>query len=284
MIPIFFALFASLTLSATERQLEFLPDVPVKCELSSHIEIVQDLPQKPMVMQLKQRLELDLTAMSDLPHIPLKDGPMDLTMEVRHFRVDLESDGAKESFDSSQNDSLGVMAQVSSIMNRPIKLPLDKTFSLKEEGEDFSRLRSNAPLVNSLMPKELFDQLLQLIFGLAGQQLKSGDTVASSALVGVTDTLSLPITYHINTIGEKELFATWEGKISDHVSKASVADSEATMVADIRLVGEGSWHREHALIASCSISYDLNGTVRHMGLEWPIRMSVNETLTGEPKQ
>jgi len=203
-----------------------------------------------------------------------------LTLQMRLKGLQVGADGSSSAhFDSDAPEQSIGMQEISKTLYRSIELTIGDNLQISVESEDTSEVVQELQEVGGFQIENLFSEMVQHLFALAGRDLYEGDTVIRQVSVpSSTETVSLE--YKIVQITPQEVRATVQGTVPDWTMPVkqrlfNTKGSSDQITLSGTVSGKIVWLRSNALIYKAKVDYDYHGTIDADGLTSPISVQLH---------
>lgn len=299
-ILILISFFGISSVYAAEKTayLQYQPNLPVHLTSTLTLDLSQSLPGLSLSTKGKQILEADLTLSQEKEGLPVLQPPFNVAFLLKGICLDMEANGERFSFNSTEREGSVYSNQLSELMNHPIVLQFGAGFVLNHQNESLKKMMRGLPLLQEIPLEGFLEELLSPLFAGAGRQLVIGQVIERelfpnnfSSGLGINhgDTPSLPrkVVYTITDIDDYHVFGALRGEIKKHFFelKGKMFSEEKDTVpitASLSGVVEGSvkWNRDNALLHSLQLEYSYVARFQWAEWEWLMHVSLKlENLT-----
>lgn len=259
--------------------LQYLPNVPVLQISELKIEMVQALPGSKIDGEDRQTIKALVSIASDQPNQTAAQPPLDLLFVLKSYAVELKANGHSVQFHSEEPEKLPHQVQSYKMVDRPLRLHIDKDFNLKTDTGEFQAVFSELPALKEIHIENFLLEWFQHLFALAGKNLSIGSTFQVPTL---GDQMESVITYEIKSITDQEVKADFNGQIGSkslQLAGQIQLDGKKQSGVDMTLSGETTgnvtWNRQNALVYQFQAHHVIRGVLK-IG-EWAWTLSLNLT-------
>lgn len=231
-----------------------------------------ELPRGALSNRATQSIDCQLRLLSEEDD-PIEEGPFTLELILTRIKIDLSSNGVEQKFDSDEEDNSPQMALLRHILDRPIKLEIDRDYALPQQIADLQQTYQRLPQLEQLLPEAMLNDMFQSIVCMAGQTLSAGTKREQELSVGAAQPLRVPVTYEVVRANYKDVEAQVSGKLAEQSQDMaqslgasqwfSAALGELKLSSSVR--GKVSWRRRNALVCQQKIEEDYEGSLSISG-------------------
>lgn len=271
-----FLLFSCAALSSEKTaRLQYQPDLPVDLDSTLTLSVSQSLPGFSLSSRAKQNIEATLTVTSDQSDLLLFHPPFDLTFILKSLKINLQANDAEMLFDSGQMESSLYLSQLSTIINRPIRIHFDTHFKMQSRSQDLHQMAEKLPVLQEIDPESLLVELFLHLFSLAGKELTVGQTFQKDLGDHPIPAIPQRIDYTITSIDDYTIQATMTGdigKIKFQLKGLMPMELGQLEPVDVSVSGTMNgnikWNRDNAMLYELEMSYDTSGMFKIGEWEW----------------
>jgi len=257
--------------------------LPLKVQQTSTLtlEINESLPVLHLSSQAKQILKFNLTPIPGEGAAALTKLPMALLFTLKDIFIDLRINQAESTFDHRTNLLSVPLRQLSSVIDRPLRLSIDVKGCLVDEALDIEKLLKEFPVLQKVNLKAFLHELLYHLFALTDKDLELGAKFEQTPVCKSTSFFPKQITYEITTITDQEIGASINGTLAplNVILEAKLNIDEqhqepVAMAVSGILQGEVFWERSNALLCRLQTTYHCQAKLTAGDMQWNLTMQI----------
>lgn len=203
---------------------------------------------------------------------------MNLQLTLESLQVGMEAEGHSLKFDSEHPNGSPLMTEIAKIIDRPLTVVVGEDLKIETDSKDFLKLSQSLEQIGGFRTTNLFSEMLQNLFALAGRDLEVGDEYTLKLALGADERVPLAITYKIVAITGSEVRAVVTGGF-DLVEITQPVSSQDRLFLAGKIDGKAVWNRRNALIYKTRIHYSYDGVLEEDGQETPIYLHLRHEDT-----
>ncbi len=269
-----------LSLQATSEPVEL--QYPVGRAVRESSQWTTTIQSSGNVLQLYKKAQADLELKAKKGETGVvTEPPFFLQVSLKGLQVGADgSHSAHFDSDSSQQSSVG-MQEIAKTLNVPVELMIGDNLQISSTSESYREATQQLNHVSGFQLDNLFSEMVQHLFALAGKELHEGDTITRQVSVPAGQE---PVTleYQVIKITPQEIRAvingqipTWNMQVKEGFLPANGAANSASITLSGTVSGKVVWSRSNALIYKTKIDYDYQGTMTADGRELPISIQLH---------
>lgn len=277
----------------TSLSLMYQGNTPVLHHIKTYVEIQQKLPGLNLLTGFEQTLDMETVILEGVGTEDLKP-PLSLELTIRRLQVRVRGNGETALFDSYADHSSPHMAQLSRIVDRPIRLHLDENYQVDGPIEDMLELSKDFPLLTLLFSERFFTDTLSSLFALAGKELSTRQRIPLSLSLGEVAPTVVPATYEVSVANFKEVEAQIQGGIEEvevivdpsltgleFLSESGEEGYGAHYTLSGHVSGKARWDRRHGMIHSLRLKHVYDALFKMGQLSWPMVLRIDHEVESQ---
>ena len=278
--------FTSLTAADQSIKLQYALQDPVQLLNTNSLEISQSMPGLKLNSTSQQFIKATLSI--EAPHhaANISQPPFDALLRIQAFRVNISANQDNITFDSSQPGNSMLLAAISKILERPIRIHVDKKLNFDRNSEDVLKILNDIPTLKEIDAYHFLEAILQPMFAMAGKNLQVGSKFQNNIVLGLVGSFPATLNYEVTGITDNQVLATINGEFEPQTIKLKSLmeiDDKKSEQAELSIsgtiTGEAAWGIQNALLFNLKNHYQYNGVLKIGDLEWPFTADFKTNLS-----
>ncbi len=238
------------------------------------------------LLQLYKKAQADLELKSDKGTSAIVTKPP-FVLQVNLKGLQVGADGSHSAhFDSEAPEQSTGMQEISKALNIPVTLTIGDHLQISASSSDnYHEATQELSQLGGFQVDNLFSEMVQHLFALAGQDLHEGDKFRRQVVIP-SGREPVTLEYQIVKITPQEIRAvvngkvpSWTMQVKEGLVPAAGVDQPASMALTGTVSGKIVWSRSNALIYKTRIDYDYQGTLTVNERESPISIQLHHLDT-----
>ncbi len=258
--------------------LQFKPSHPVTCIVKTEMHTSQILSTITWNTISQQKVTFDLMLESSTKYSTY---PYTLCFALKELEIDLMVNDKHVIYNTNDINS-PEFAQLTHLVDYPIYIPLASTFEIAGPIIELEQISKKYTLIKEFFPETFFTEVVQYLFACSGRNLQLNMEYLTPIRIGAPFPLETTLLSEVTAIEDKQIVTKHTGDIYSEGILTIQGNTEILLLMSGSVNAEGSWNSENGMICQFNISCNFQGKGSEKNKEWPIKISIFQTLsTGE---
>lgn len=261
-------------------KLQFTPQVPVVQTNEVVIEMRQSLPGVKLETTSREVFQAVVKVIDDQTGMAIAEPPIDLSYMLKNAKIELKINDREVKYDTQEPAVTVESAELSKLVDKPIKLRFEEGFALAQENPELTKLLNDFQVLQDIDLRGVLKEIFIYVFALAGKDLKVGANFQVDFPSDLTANVPIRVNYEVVKIDDQIIQANMTASIdakSIKLEKSLELHSgkleEIAMSLNGKVTGKATWNRSNALLHDTDTAFTLTGTLKIAQLEWPLNVS-----------